>query len=157
MLLKYWVFNSLEECYFVNLYAVHYYASLNCWCQVHFLSTWVDAKQECLWPVNILQLHCLQYLIHELVSGGSPKQSGGFFTGNDIDIPVGDMRQLENFFNRLAFFPHILDYRGIALVLKRSVIFSVMLILCDGFLILWVMTNGILYLLLQLHWRTWQI
>lgn len=58
------------------------------------------------------QLHCLQYLIHELVSGGSPKQSGGFFTGNDVDIPSGDMRQLENFFNRLAFFPHILDYRA---------------------------------------------
>jgi cytoplasmic FMR1 interacting protein len=54
----------------------------------------------------------LQYLIHELVSGGSPKHTGGFFSGNDVDIPPGDMRQLENFFNRLAFFPHILDYRG---------------------------------------------
>lgn len=70
-----------------------------------------------------LQLHCLQYLIHELVSGGSPKQSGGFFTGNDVDIPAGDMRQLENFFNRLAFFPHILDYRGASFVLWRSYIF----------------------------------
>lgn len=76
----------------------------------------------------------MQYLIHELVSGGSPKQSGGFFTGNDIDIPVGDMRQLENFFNRLAFFPHILDYRGMSLVLKKCDLFSAG-ILCGGFLI----------------------
>jgi cytoplasmic FMR1 interacting protein len=66
----------------------------------------------------------LQYLIHELVSGGSPKQSGGFFTGNDVDIPSGDMRQLENFFNRLAFFPHILDYRGTTPVFKEQFFFQ---------------------------------
>lgn len=30
--------------------------------------------------------------------------------GNDVDILVGDMRQLENFFNRLVFFFYILDY-----------------------------------------------
>jgi hypothetical protein len=61
-----------------------------------------------------LQLHCLQFLIHELVSGGTPKKMGGFFSGSEIDIPHADMRQLENFFNKLAFFPHILDYRGVA-------------------------------------------
>jgi hypothetical protein len=61
-----------------------------------------------------LQLHCLQFLIHELVSGGAPKKMGGFFSGSEIDIPHADMRQLENFFNKLAFFPHILDYRGVA-------------------------------------------
>jgi hypothetical protein len=58
------------------------------------------------------QLHCLQYLIHELVSGGAPKKAGGFFSAVDSEIPSGNLRQFENFFNRLAFFPHILDYRG---------------------------------------------
>ncbi|CAK9264816.1 unnamed protein product [Sphagnum jensenii] len=58
------------------------------------------------------QLHCLQYLIHELVSGGAPKKAGGFFSAVDSEIPSGNLRQFENFFNRLAFFPHILDYRA---------------------------------------------
>ncbi|BBN10047.1 hypothetical protein Mp_5g00460 [Marchantia polymorpha subsp. ruderalis] len=58
------------------------------------------------------QLHCLQFLIHELVSGGAPKKAGGFFGSSDTDIPSADMKLLENFFNRLAFFPHILDYRA---------------------------------------------
>jgi hypothetical protein len=64
------------------------------------------------WVVVSLQLHCLQYLIHELVSGGAPKKVGGFFSAVDSEIPSGNLRQFENFFNRLAFFPHILDYRG---------------------------------------------
>eukprot|EP00249_Psilotum_nudum_P020261 c27628_g3_i1 orf=83-4003(+) len=58
------------------------------------------------------QLHCLQFLIHELVSGGTPKKSGGFFGSNDAEIPSNDMRQLENFCNRLAFYPHILDFKA---------------------------------------------
>ncbi|KAL2641399.1 hypothetical protein R1flu_008986 [Riccia fluitans] len=58
------------------------------------------------------QLHCLQFLIHELVSGGAPKKAGGFFGSSDTDIPSADMKLLENFFNRIAFFPHILDYRA---------------------------------------------
>ncbi|CAM6019075.1 unnamed protein product [Sphagnum balticum] len=58
------------------------------------------------------QLHCLQYLILELVSGGAPKKVGSFFSATDTDIPSANLRQFENFFNQLAFFPHILDYRA---------------------------------------------
>ncbi|CAM6128500.1 unnamed protein product [Calypogeia fissa] len=57
------------------------------------------------------QILCLQYLIHEVVSGGSAKKAGGFFGSTDTDVPSGEMKQFENFFNRLDFFPHILDYR----------------------------------------------
>lgn len=59
-----------------------------------------------------LQLHCLQYLIHEIVTGGSPKKAGGFFTSSETEVPLAELRQLESFFNRLAFFPHVIDYRG---------------------------------------------
>jgi hypothetical protein len=62
---------------------------------------------------KFVQLHCLQYLILELVSGGAPKKVGSFFSASDTDIPSANLRQFENFFNQLAFFPHILDYRGI--------------------------------------------
>jgi cytoplasmic FMR1 interacting protein len=62
---------------------------------------------------KFVQLHCLQHLILELVSGGAPKKVGlGFFSAADTDIPSANLRQFENFFNQLAFFPHILDYRG---------------------------------------------
>lgn len=57
------------------------------------------------------QLHCLQFLIHELVSGSTPKKAGSFFGSNDPEIPSSDLRLLESFFNKLAFFPHILDFR----------------------------------------------
>lgn len=57
------------------------------------------------------QLHCLQFLIHELVSGSTPKKAGGFFGSNDPEVPQQDLRQLESFFDKLAFFPHILDFR----------------------------------------------
>lgn len=60
----------------------------------------------------LFQLHCLQYLIHEIVTGGSPKKAGGFFSAHDTEVPSNELRQLENFFNRLAFFPHVIDYRG---------------------------------------------
>nr|PNR59501.1 hypothetical protein PHYPA_002292 [Physcomitrium patens] len=58
------------------------------------------------------QLHCLQYLIHEIVTGGSPKKAGGFFTASETEVPSSELRQLESFFNRLAFFPHVIDYRA---------------------------------------------
>jgi hypothetical protein len=66
---------------------------------------------------KLVQLHCLQYLILELVSGGAPKKVGSFFSATDTDIPSANLRQFENFFNQLAFFPHILDYRGIYMLL----------------------------------------
>lgn len=61
---------------------------------------------------GVTQLLCLQYLIHEVASGGSPKKAGGFFGSSDTDVPSAEMRQLELFFNRISLFPHILDYRG---------------------------------------------
>lgn len=58
------------------------------------------------------QLHCLQYLIHEIVTGGAPKKTGGFFISSETEVPTAELRQLESFFNRLAFFPHVIDYRA---------------------------------------------
>ncbi|MCO5571458.1 hypothetical protein L7F22_025198 [Adiantum nelumboides] len=58
------------------------------------------------------QLHCLQFLIHELVSGSAPRKAAGFFGSNDPEVPQQDLRQLESFFSRLAFLPHILDYKA---------------------------------------------
>ncbi|CAM6089472.1 unnamed protein product [Calypogeia fissa] len=58
------------------------------------------------------QLLCLQYLIYEVASGGSPKKAGGFFGSSDTDVTSGEMKQLEIFFNRIVVFPHILDYRA---------------------------------------------
>jgi hypothetical protein len=86
------------------------YGNLQEFCPSAASSWFLPCTDSC--ELHLLQLHCLQYLIHELVSGGSLRKAGGFFSGNDVDISPGDMRQLENFFSRLAFFPHILDYRG---------------------------------------------
>jgi hypothetical protein len=68
----------------------------------------------------LFQLHCLQYLIHEIVTGGSPKKAGGFFSAHDTEVPSNELRLLENFFNRLAFFPHVIDYRGNKVVYSES-------------------------------------
>ncbi|KAH6558764.1 hypothetical protein KP509_1Z046900 [Ceratopteris richardii] len=57
------------------------------------------------------QMHCLQFLIHELVSGSTPKKTAGFFGSSDPEVQQQDLKQLESFFNKLAFFPHILDYK----------------------------------------------
>jgi hypothetical protein len=70
---------------------------------------------------KFVQLHCLQYLILELVSGGAPKKVGSFFSATDTDIPSANLRQFENFFNQLAFFPHILDYRGMNIYMSLLV------------------------------------
>ncbi|XP_024519238.1 protein PIR [Selaginella moellendorffii] len=57
------------------------------------------------------QLHCLQFLIHELISG-SPKKAAVFFGSNETEIASADMKQLDLFFNKLAFYPYILDYKA---------------------------------------------
>lgn len=56
------------------------------------------------------QVHCLQFLIYELVSGGNLRKPGGLFGNSGSEIPVNDMKQLETFFYKLSFFLHILDY-----------------------------------------------
>ncbi|KAG2543568.1 hypothetical protein PVAP13_9NG752877 [Panicum virgatum] len=57
-----------------------------------------------------LQIHCLQFLICELVSGGNMRKPGGLFGNSGSGIPVEDLKQLETFFYKLSFFLHILDY-----------------------------------------------
>ncbi|KAK4429686.1 protein PIR [Sesamum alatum] len=56
------------------------------------------------------QVHCLQFLIYEVVSGGNMRKPGGLFGNVGSEIPVNDLKQLETFFYKLGFFLHILDY-----------------------------------------------
>ncbi|KAL0360192.1 UNVERIFIED_CONTAM: protein PIR [Sesamum radiatum] len=56
------------------------------------------------------QVHCLQFLIYEVVSGGNMRKPGGLFGNAGSEIPVNDLKQLETFFYKLGFFLHILDY-----------------------------------------------
>ncbi|TYG37279.1 hypothetical protein ES288_D13G128900v1 [Gossypium darwinii] len=56
------------------------------------------------------QVHCLQFLIYEVVSGGNLRKPGGLFGNGGSEIPVNDLKQLETFFYKLSFFLHILDY-----------------------------------------------
>lgn len=65
-----------------------------------------------LLAVLLFQVHCLQFLIYEVVSGGNLRRPGGFFGNNGSEIPVNDLKQLETFFYKLSFFLHILDYSG---------------------------------------------
>jgi hypothetical protein len=64
----------------------------------------------------LLQIHCLQFLICELVSGGNLRKPGGLFGNSGSGIPVEDLKQLETFFYKLSFFLHILDYTGAYLI-----------------------------------------
>ncbi|XP_068666012.1 protein PIR [Aristolochia californica] len=56
------------------------------------------------------QVHCLQFLIYELVSGGNTRKPGGLFGNTGSEISATDLKQLETFFYKLSFFLHILDY-----------------------------------------------
>lgn len=56
------------------------------------------------------QVHCLQFLIYEVVSGGNLRKPGGLFGNSGSEIPVNDLKQLETFFYKLSFFLHVLDY-----------------------------------------------
>ncbi|XP_042488780.1 protein PIR-like [Macadamia integrifolia] len=56
------------------------------------------------------QVHCLQFLIYEIVSGGNLRKPGGLFGNTGPEIQVNDLKQLETFFYKLSFFLHILDY-----------------------------------------------
>ncbi|KAK9087624.1 hypothetical protein Syun_030018 [Stephania yunnanensis] len=56
------------------------------------------------------QVHCLQFLMYELVSGGNLRKPGGLFGNSGLEHSVNDLKQLESFFYKLSFFLHILDY-----------------------------------------------
>ncbi|KAL6525143.1 hypothetical protein OROMI_030736 [Orobanche minor] len=56
------------------------------------------------------QVHCLQFLIYEVVSGGNMRKPGGLFGNTGSEIPANDLKQLETFFYKLGFFLHILDH-----------------------------------------------
>lgn len=56
------------------------------------------------------QVHCLQFLIYEVVSGGNLRKPGGLFGNSASEIPINDLKLLENFFYKLSFFLHIFDY-----------------------------------------------
>lgn len=73
-----------------------------------------ESKQNTIFPrpvaPAVAQVHCLQFLICELVSGGNLRKPGGFFGNSGTGISVEDLKQLETFFYKLSFFLHILDY-----------------------------------------------
>lgn len=58
-------------------------------------------------------MHCLQFLIYELVSGGNLRKPGGLFGNSGNDIAGGDLKLLETVFYKLSFFLHVLDYTGL--------------------------------------------
>ncbi|KAI8563222.1 hypothetical protein RHMOL_Rhmol03G0095600 [Rhododendron molle] len=57
-----------------------------------------------------LWVHCLQFLIYKVFSGGNLRKPGGLFGNSSSEIPVNDLKQLETFFYKLSYFLHILDY-----------------------------------------------
>ncbi|XP_050222994.1 protein PIR isoform X1 [Mercurialis annua] len=73
-----------------------------------------DSKGNFFYPRPVAptaaQVHCLQFLIYEVVSGGNLRKPGGLFGNSGSEIPVNDLKQLETFFYKLSFFLHILDY-----------------------------------------------
>jgi len=76
-----------------------------------YMQTYVHTKLRS--SVFLVQVHCLQFLIYEVVSGGNHRKPGGLFGNSGSEIPVNDLKQLESFFYKLSFFLHILDYSGI--------------------------------------------
>ncbi|XP_002522029.3 protein PIR [Ricinus communis] len=73
-----------------------------------------DSKGSFIYPRSVAptaaQVHCLQFLIYEVISGGNLRKPGGLFGNSGSDIPVNDMKHLETFFYKLSFFLHMLDY-----------------------------------------------
>uniref|UniRef100_A0A803KNN6 CYRIA/CYRIB Rac1 binding domain-containing protein n=1 Tax=Chenopodium quinoa TaxID=63459 RepID=A0A803KNN6_CHEQI len=73
-----------------------------------------ESKGSYLYPrpaaPTAAQVHCLQFLIYEVVSGGNLRKPGGLFSNTGSDIPAEDLKQLETFFYKLGFFLHVLDY-----------------------------------------------
>jgi hypothetical protein len=93
---------------------------------------------------NVLQIHCLQFLICELVSGGNLRKPGGLFGNSGSGIPVEDLKQLETFFYKLSFFLHILDYTGTLLSQAGIAILICMQLLLYIWCISWFNTSVII-------------
>ena len=70
------------------------------------------ANNTNIYIIFFFQVHCLQFLIYEVVSGGNLRKPGGLFGNSGSEIPVNDLKQLETFFYKLSFFLHVLDYTG---------------------------------------------
>lgn len=73
-----------------------------------------DSKGSYLYPRPVAptaaQVHCLMFLIYEVVSGGNLRKPGGLFSNTGSEVPAEDLKQLETFFYKLGFFLHVLDY-----------------------------------------------
>jgi cytoplasmic FMR1 interacting protein len=73
-----------------------------------------ETRQNTFYPRPVAptaaQIHCLQFLICEIVSGGNLRKPGGLFGNSGSGIAVEDLKLLETFFYKLSFFLHILDY-----------------------------------------------
>ncbi|XP_072962795.1 protein PIR isoform X1 [Typha angustifolia] len=82
--------------------------------EMHSLQEHEETRQNTFYPRPVAptaaQVHCLQFLICELVSGGNLRKPGGLFGNSGSGISVEDLKQLETFFYKLSFFLHILDY-----------------------------------------------
>ncbi|CAI5493485.1 unnamed protein product, partial [Closterium sp. Naga37s-1] len=84
-------------------------------------------------PPSLAQIHCLQHLVQALVIGASAGVKGGFFgpekskqggkeeggksrsKGRDREVSASEIKELDNFLQRLLFFPHLLDYPSTSL------------------------------------------
>lgn len=73
-----------------------------------------DSKGNFFYPRPVAptaaQIHCLQFLIYDLVSGGNLRKPGGLFGNTGSEHSINDLKHLETFFYKLSFFLHILDY-----------------------------------------------
>ncbi|CAI5532639.1 unnamed protein product, partial [Closterium sp. Naga37s-1] len=85
-------------------------------------------------PPSLAQIHCLQHLVQALVIGASAGVKGGFFgpekskqggkeeggksrsKGRDREVSASEIKELDNFLQRLLFFPHLLDYPNAVLL-----------------------------------------
>lgn len=83
-------------------------------------------------PAISFQVHCLQFLIYEAVSGGNMRKPGGLFGNAGSEIPTNELKQLETFFYKLSFFLHLLDYTGYLIYLFSICISSFLLCLWDN-------------------------
>ncbi|CAI5477375.1 unnamed protein product [Closterium sp. Yama58-4] len=90
-------------------------------------------------PPSLAQIHCLQHLVQALVIGASAGVKGGFFgpekskqggkeeggksrsKGRDREVSASEIKELDNFLQRLLFFPHLLDYPSMHLKRDREV------------------------------------
>ncbi|KAH9614330.1 hypothetical protein KSS87_011253 [Heliosperma pusillum] len=75
------------------------------------LGIFFDHQSEMVATHRMEGVHCLQFLIYEVVSGGNLRRPRGLFNNNGSEIPAEDLKQLETFFYKLGFFLHILDYK----------------------------------------------